>query len=136
MRAAGDPDGRHRRRAAARAARLWHVRLTLSLAPAWRAEVDGRGPEGLSTDSPCWQIAIRPEGVEAEDADDTPSACAPPPRAERCSAARRLLTRPARRAVLLSLTFAHTPKYPEEAPLLRVRRCAPRAETPPQGALR
>lgn len=41
----------------------------------WAAEVDGRGPEGLSTDAPCWQIAIRPEGVEAEDAGDTPSAC-------------------------------------------------------------
>ena len=25
----------------------------------------------------------------------------------------------------MSLTFAHTPSYPDEPPLLRVRRCAP-----------
>jgi hypothetical protein len=38
-----------------------------------RAEVDGRGPEGLSTDSPCYQIVIRPEGEE-DDTNELPSA--------------------------------------------------------------
>ena len=57
-------------------------------------QVDGRGPEGLGTDSPCYQVVIRPEGEEA-DSPDIP--------------------------VLLSLTFAHTPTYPDAPPLLRVR---------------
>jgi hypothetical protein len=33
------------------------------------AEVEGQGPEGLSTDSPCYQIVIRPEGEEDPDGD-------------------------------------------------------------------
>ena len=114
--------------------------------PAWRrcasdlrglclglAEVDGRGPEGLSTDSPCWQIAIRPEGVEAEDADDTPSACAPPPRAA-CRKRRATAADPPRAARSAGVAYlcAHAQISGGGAAASRAQvRHAARAETHP-----
>jgi len=84
------------------------------------AELDPESPDALPNAAKSYQISIRPEGDDDDAQVETDCECVTLSgelRRHRCSP-------PA--PVRLSLTFAHPARYPDEPPLLRVRRRVPR----------
>mmetsp|Transcript_26034 Transcript_26034/g.43628 ORF Transcript_26034/g.43628 Transcript_26034/m.43628 type:complete len:211 (-) Transcript_26034:384-1016(-) len=58
-------------------------------------EVDGQGPDGLDVDSRCFIITVAPKDEDEDEPTEIP--------------------------VRLALVFAHTPNYPDEPPLIKLR---------------